>query len=163
MVHFLQGGWTPALCIGSVLISIQSLLGSQPYQHFPSNGLKKGIDAIEESDEYNVKIQYETIRVAILDMIEGSTDTTDMPVELKQIMMAYFTKNIDHYEQMIRFYADVYQLNSEYDHKELLNRFIRLKERLVREEDGTYSLTSLPCAWKKHINFELLFPIVPLV
>ena len=105
--------WHPAFGIGLVLISLQSLLDSQPYyEDFHRKDLRKGIDAVKESEEYNDKIQYETIGVAILDMIEGIPDTMDMPIQLKQIMMAYFTKNIDHFEQMIRFYADVYQLNS---------------------------------------------------
>ena len=125
-----------------MLISIQSLLDSQPYYLF-DNRLRKGIDAIEESKEYNVKLRYATIRVAILDMIEGSSDTIHMPVELKEIMMSYFINNIDHYEQMIRLYTKVYShINTEYDYKPLLNRFIRIKERLLRE-DGTYSLASL--------------------
>ena len=142
MINSLSPGWKPALTICTVFISLQSLLSSKPYYDFYEEGVRLGINEVNESQEYNVKIQYETIRVAILDMIVGSNDTMDMPVQLKQKMMAYFTKNIVHYEQMIRFYTEVYQSNSEYDYEGLFNRFIRLKERLGNKK-GKYSLTPL--------------------
>ncbi|CAB9509489.1 enzyme E2 Z [Seminavis robusta] len=60
--------WTPALTIGSVLLSIQSLMNATPYHNEP------GFESIHvggrQPRNYNNIIRHETIRVAVLGMVE---------------------------------------------------------------------------------------------
>jgi len=60
--------WTPALNIGSVLLSIQSLMNSFPYHNEP--GFESVNRNSKEPRNYNHIIRHETIRVAVLGMVQ---------------------------------------------------------------------------------------------
>jgi len=64
--------WSPALTLSSVLISMQSLLCENPFYNEPAYG---GKQMKTQSDRYNEVIEYETIRVAICEMLEAPTCT----------------------------------------------------------------------------------------
>ena len=127
MLNFLAE-WSPVLTIEEVLLSLQSLSGQQPYYDDSHRGhLRIGIDHIEESQEYNRKVRYETIRVAILGMMENSQDSTYMPVKLKDKMMAHFYHNIHDYARMIRITVEANKLKWPSIYEELQTKFLRLK------------------------------------
>lgn len=66
-------GWTSAQTIGSVLLSIHSLLNSHPYCNEPAYE-KVPIES-ESVRQYNHFIIHETMRVAVLDMLDLATTT----------------------------------------------------------------------------------------
>ena len=129
MLNFLvETEWSPVLTIEEVLLSLQSLFSQQPYfDDFHRGHLRIGIDHIEESQEYNRKIRYETIREAILGMMENSQDSTYMPVKLKDKMMAHFYHNIHDYARMIRITVEANKHKWPSIYEELQTRFLRLK------------------------------------
>ncbi|XP_055348798.1 ubiquitin-conjugating enzyme E2 Z-like [Paramacrobiotus metropolitanus] len=60
--------WSPALNISSLLLSIQSLMGEFPYRNEP--GFEKSPENSPEVVRYNIAIKHETIRVAVIEMVE---------------------------------------------------------------------------------------------
>eukprot|EP00092_Neocalanus_flemingeri_P031431 GFUD01034137.1.p1 GENE.GFUD01034137.1~~GFUD01034137.1.p1 ORF type:complete len:1600 (-),score=340.09 GFUD01034137.1:699-5498(-) len=78
-------GWSPALSLLSVLLSIQTLLNEKPYHNEP--GFEESDKPDPNSEIYNQIIQHETTRVAYLGMINSPpTDLPagGMPLELKE-------------------------------------------------------------------------------
>lgn len=73
-------GWSPALSLLSVLLSIQTLLNEKPYHNEP--GFEESDKPDPNSDTYNLIIQHETARVAYLGMI--NSPPAGIPMELKQ-------------------------------------------------------------------------------
>jgi len=61
-------GWSPALSLLSVLLSIQSLMNEKPYHNEP--GLEKERN-VGDSDRYNEIIRHETVRVAVIEALES--------------------------------------------------------------------------------------------
>mmetsp|Transcript_8039 Transcript_8039/g.11647 ORF Transcript_8039/g.11647 Transcript_8039/m.11647 type:complete len:299 (-) Transcript_8039:1353-2249(-) len=68
-------GWSPVQTIGSTLLSIQSLLNPAPFHNEP--GLEDKVAHREKSRCYNQFIRHETIRVAIIDLLESSITNTN--------------------------------------------------------------------------------------
>jgi len=62
--------WSPIQTVSSVLLSIQSLMNKYPYYNEP--GYEKSNNT-KDRDAYNQFIQHETIRVAVLGMMEDPT------------------------------------------------------------------------------------------
>ena len=60
-------GWSPVMNLSCVVVSIQSLMNEEPYRNEP--GYDKASD--DEVRDYNYVIQHETIRVAVIDVMEN--------------------------------------------------------------------------------------------
>lgn len=93
--------WSPAQCLSSVLISIQSLLNEKPYHNEP------GMENVEirsgDSERYNEIIQHETIRVAVCDMLESRGVAGKMcPQGLREVMEKSFPQFYHYYESVVR-------------------------------------------------------------
>jgi ubiquitin-conjugating enzyme E2 Z len=108
--------WSPVMNLTSVLLSIQSLMNEEPYynepgreflkkspknQKFMSNANRYYSDVSQCSQQYNENIRHETIRVAVLDMIENTFDSKTMPQPLKDIMVESFKANYYFYEDLV--------------------------------------------------------------
>jgi ubiquitin-conjugating enzyme E2 Z len=69
--------WSPVHTIGSVLLSIRSLMNSSPYNNEP--GFEHTPTSAPESNQYNNYIRYETMRMAVLDMVDLATKSHYLP------------------------------------------------------------------------------------
>lgn len=89
--------WTPAQCLSSVLISIQSLMNDKPYHNEPGFELEKHTG---DSERYNECIRHETLRVAVCQMMENPNPV--MPASLRTAMENLFPDNFDSYMSTIK-------------------------------------------------------------
>lgn len=88
--------WSPAQSLSTVLLSIQSLMNEKPYFNEP--GFEKERNP-GDSARYNQIIKHETLRVAVCDMLEGSTcDSRNCPQPLRDVMEKSFPEFYDYYE-----------------------------------------------------------------
>jgi len=88
--------WSPAQSLSSVLLSIQSLMNEKPYFNEP--GFEKERNP-GDSVQYNQIIKHETLRVAVCDMLEGTTsDSRNCPQPLRDVMEKSFPEFYDYYE-----------------------------------------------------------------
>jgi len=87
--------WSPVQDLGSVLLSIQSLMTEAPYHNEP------GFDQERypgESERYSAIIRHETLRVAVLDLLEDQGEQNRvMPAEFKAIAEDCFGDFYDFY------------------------------------------------------------------
>jgi len=88
--------WTAAQTIQSVLLSIQSLMNDTPLGNEPNLNIES---MLLESNEYNNHIQHETIRVAVLNTLEGKVE---MPPVLFAFAKSCFNENLKFYEDVIK-------------------------------------------------------------
>ena len=82
-------GWSPSLSIGSVLLSIQSLMCDQPLRNEPGKETEQEGPVLQH---YNDIIVHETLRVAVIDNVQRTG--TDMPEELREAMLLAFSVRI---------------------------------------------------------------------
>ena len=83
-------GWSPVMNLSSVVVSIQSLMNEEPYRNEP--GCEKA--SADTVRDYNYVIQHETIRVAVIDVMENLDTYHEYFAEnIKTI----FNQNYDHY------------------------------------------------------------------
>ena len=111
-------GWSPANNLSSVLLSIQSLMNEKPYHNEPgfeekSTGSRMsrrfGLSREDPVGQYNDIIRHETLRVAVLNMLdEDNLDTRHMPEALREKIIERFKQKIPHYDKVI---SDNIQLN----------------------------------------------------
>lgn len=98
--------WSPANTLLTVLLSIQSLMNEKPYHNepgFEESKLTNCPDVKKKVENYNEIITHETIRVAVIGMLdEISCDARNMPQVLKDLMVSSFTKNYKHFEDIIK-------------------------------------------------------------
>ncbi|RMJ23166.1 ubiquitin conjugating enzyme [Aspergillus sp. HF37] len=66
--------WSSAQGLESILISIQSLLSSNPYENEPSYEDRKGPGDKKNMASYIAKIRHETLRIAVIRPLEESLD-----------------------------------------------------------------------------------------
>jgi len=148
-VNILYKEWAPPLTISKVLLSVQSLLGPTPY-FFPGNSYIMNEENRQNSDKYNDWLIYSTLQVAVIGMLDhNSSDTKDMPQELKEIMISFFRNNYFFYENLVILemkFIDFAQFNLGYDYRGLLEDLLRLK-KLYRVRDTTDY--SLPQIWSQ--------------
>ncbi|GFO20236.1 ubiquitin-conjugating enzyme e2 z [Plakobranchus ocellatus] len=88
--------WSPAQTLSTVLISIQSLMNEKPYHNEPGYKHER---TQGDSKNYNDIIMHETIRVAVCDMIDGTT-RTPMPDTLRAVMESSFPDYYRYYVQV---------------------------------------------------------------
>ena len=152
-VSLLGPAWTPAQTLFTTLLSIQSLMSEKPYHNEPgyeenASKLAKMMQRVGTEDvsilvsDYNEVITYETIRVAVIQMLdENSIDARNMPQILKNIMIWFFKNNYNFYENLIKSkesldgqptrdpFRDHYRPKN-FEYKKLLEKLLKLKERL---------------------------------
>uniref|UniRef100_A0A7S2RPK1 Ubiquitin-conjugating enzyme E2 Z n=1 Tax=Rhizochromulina marina TaxID=1034831 RepID=A0A7S2RPK1_9STRA len=86
-------GWSPVQSLSSVLLSIQSLMNPKPYHNEPGYEVAKDHRAV---DKYNDYIQYQTLRVAVYDMVKNQLGPEScMPEALKFIVRNLFPSMYD--------------------------------------------------------------------
>lgn len=93
--------WNAATNLLSVLICIQAIMNDNPYLNEPGVEYVRCFNHTNSSKEYNAIILHETIRVAVIDMIEDNLDSRNMPSVLKEYVTEYFKTKISHYEKVI--------------------------------------------------------------
>lgn len=91
--------WTAAMNLRSLLISVQSLMGTQPLENEP------GISCTKQRHEmYNSIITYQTLRVAVCNNVETVLQKSEQGLVdpfFKQILQ-YFCNNFDRYGELLR-------------------------------------------------------------
>ena len=124
-------GWSPAQWVGSVLLSVQTLLGPRPYHNEP--GYEKGSSSLaakagprDAAESYNAFVRHETLRVAVAGVVEAAAKgrgleavpgSLSMPPELCSVACAAFAPVATHLEDDCLKHAD------RLDGRELLDPF----------------------------------------
>lgn len=134
--------WSAAQCIGSLLVSIQSLMNDTPFANEP--GFEKRGDS-SASRRYNAIIQHETIRVAVCSVVESCfLETCPLPSALREVIFECFLEHYDTYENIARSERDkkhssiwdVFSLQKcKFDYNGLLKRLQTLKERVKNRNE----------------------------
>lgn len=91
--------WSPAQTLESVLISIQSLLSETPYHNEP--GFEKGEFKPGDVKRYNDIIQHETLRVAVIGMVNNDYGL-NLPPPLREAIKSGFLEYYDTYESLAK-------------------------------------------------------------
>lgn len=79
--------WSSAESLSSVLLSIQSLMCPKPYHNEPGYESRGDTATIAEYNDY---IQYETLRVAVIAMLEHPTGTDSFPDVLERQFVLWY-------------------------------------------------------------------------
>lgn len=87
-------GWTPVQSLATVLVSIQSLMCERPYHNEPGFERARGPRDVEN---YNNIIRFETLRVAVCDMVGDSALARTMPPPLLHTCRELFVSCFDVY------------------------------------------------------------------
>lgn len=90
--------WSSALSLSSLLMSIQSLMNDKPYHNEPGYEKEKRFGA---SRAYNLIIQHETIRVAVLQNLDPASALYKVP-PLSGILRTSFPQFYEHYEDVCK-------------------------------------------------------------
>lgn len=131
-------GWSPAQCISSLLISIQSLMSEKPYHNEPGFEQERNIG---DSQTYNEIIKHETLRVAVCDMLENENSC---PPQLREVMIKQFFDFYDYYVEVCaeNQNKEGQQMNDpfgdrrgQFEYKRTLNRLKRLKAHLESKDN----------------------------
>ncbi|XP_071444313.1 ubiquitin-conjugating enzyme E2 Z-like [Hetaerina americana] len=137
--------WSPAQNLSSVLISIQSLMNEKPYHNEPGFEREKSRGDIAR---YNDIIQHETIRVAVIGMLENDT-LLNIPKPLVDFMEKYFFEFYENYESIIQKNIHLHghpmqdpfgEERGVFMYKDLLirlkNLHLRLKEKITSKKEN---------------------------
>ena len=118
-------GWTSCMTLNTVLLSLQSLLHSNPIQNEP--GWENEIG--EKSADYNELLKYYNIKVAIVDMITNPTYGFEV---FKQPMVEKLKENSEKIITLLnnslhldekKIYSSIYNMGDVLKYKETLNHF----------------------------------------
>lgn len=88
--------WQPVHSIASVLMSIQSLMGDQPYHNEPGYETERYQG---DSDAFNRVIEHETLRYAVLEMMRD-LEAGALPSSFAPVMEDMFLTMFDGYEEI---------------------------------------------------------------
>ncbi|KAH7934617.1 hypothetical protein HPB51_029017 [Rhipicephalus microplus] len=129
--------WSPAQCIASVLLSIQSLLCENPYHNEPGYETERRPGDFKR---YNLIVQHETIRVSVCDAIEACLNgSSTCPAPLREVMLKTFPDYYDKYEAVVVSNKDLTGMfmedpvgakRGQFQYKTLLKRLQALKGRV---------------------------------
>lgn len=146
---FLGPSWSSAQTIFTTLLSIQSLMTEHPYHNEPGYENRKNVR--ENVSDYDALITHETLRVAVIGMLQDdSMDTFGMPPALKEIMISHFNLNYDFYKNLIESnqnndgmpirdpFNDPYRPKT-FQYKDLFNKIVELKEKFGSVKDTSNS------------------------
>lgn len=136
--------WSPAQCIASVLISIQSLLSEKPYHNEPGYEKEK---TPGDSKQYNLVVQHETIRVAVCDTVEACLKgSSECPPPLREVVLNSFPDYYDTYEKVVLSNVDMTGKDmrdpfcgkrGQFQYKTLLERLRTLKAQVQEWFEAT--------------------------
>ncbi|XP_077537877.1 ubiquitin-conjugating enzyme E2 Z-like isoform X2 [Haemaphysalis longicornis] len=91
-------GWSAAMSIGTVLMSIQSLMNDNPYYNEP--GLEQE-NPRGAARRYNELIRHEALRVAVCDIVESCLmDNSTLPQPLREAVFRTFMENYSTYKNI---------------------------------------------------------------
>jgi ubiquitin-conjugating enzyme E2 Z len=134
--------WSPCHTLLTVLLSIQSLMNEKPFHNEPGYEATKvanSSDYVKKAETYNEIITHETIRVAIIGMLdENSCDARNMPQVLKDFMICSFKKNYKYFEDLVKSKLDLTNKpmkdpfsdsRGDFQYKTLLDKLIELKNK----------------------------------
>lgn len=163
-------GWTSVMTTKSVLISIQSLMCENPFYNEPGFE-KQEARYKKESEDYNRRIHYQRIQVAVCDMVERSlsseTANLAMPQVLKEMVIKLFMTKYDFYHKTCK---DSMSLDNQpikdtfgfasfmgrasgsvkFNYDSQLKRIISLKQKIKMEDNMADDLyESLRTAYRK--------------
>ncbi|KAK7083645.1 ubiquitin-conjugating enzyme E2 Ze, partial [Halocaridina rubra] len=133
--------WSPASNLSSLLLSLQSLMNENPYHNEPGYEKERKPG---DCDKYNTIITHETIRVAVLQQLQGITIA---PPEVVRVMRASFMEYYDHYVEICEknLYRDGTDMEDpfrdrrgKFQYGVLLKNLEKLKEEI--EASGTPTL-----------------------
>ena len=133
--------WSPAQSIGSLLLSIRSLLNEQPYHNEPGFETEQHENGCKN---YNQIVRHETIRVAVLDMVDQAICDKTFPPGLGGTIRKLFLDNVELY----KYYCDEFMFldGREFQDPFGYNRgtfgFADLKERLKKMEEKLSNKTA---------------------
>ncbi|RAL04627.1 ubiquitin-conjugating enzyme E2 [Aspergillus ibericus CBS 121593] len=85
--------WSSAQCLESLLISIQSLMSSNPYENEPGYENSNSSTDKENMEAYVAKIRHETLRLAVIEPLEASLDI--MPGGNNDLLAGRFSESDD--------------------------------------------------------------------
>lgn len=124
--------WSPVHCIGSVLVSIQSLLNEDPWYNEP--GTRPGT-MTESARRYKDRVQHDTVRVAICDAVEGCLqDEPPMPRDLAEAVLKTFAESYDKYDQLLRSLVEQAKQKPGTSWTEYLEHLVQPKLRPIQYE-----------------------------
>lgn len=146
-------GWSPANNLSSVLLSIQSLMNEKPYHNEPgfeeNGGYKHPLAAKQRQpnqadpvEQYNAIIRHETLRVAVLDIVDDSR----IPTALREKVIDSIRGKYAHYEKVITANMELQgkrmndpfgEPRGNFDYQSLAKRLAKLKETHPPDEDPT--------------------------
>lgn len=154
-------GWTPCLSTSEVLLSIQSLMNSNPIQNEPGYE-NLTVENSPEAKKYVQLIEYHNALIAIVQMIEDIAPSFSCFKELIESKFCEFYKeNITFLEKMAKsdlnnsiVYLKMYNLEDRLDYTSLISKFKEIYSRLSIiycenpikiEEDNTVNNLPLNC------------------
>lgn len=132
-------------------------MDAQPYHNEPGyektnvRAGRRSSDEVEKNvSDYNDTITHETIRVAVIEMLqERSVDALTMPAALKDVMVSHFKTNFQFYENLIqsKLTYDGKPIRDPhngrrpetFNYKEMLKKIVELNEKCNQTET-----TSIP-------------------
>lgn len=92
--------WSSGSTLSSVLLSIQSILNEEPFNNEPGAASLRNLSC-NPVKQYNDIILHETIRVAVIGMMQDNFDTKHMPSVLKEFVTKYFETKLSYYDKVI--------------------------------------------------------------
>jgi ubiquitin-conjugating enzyme E2 Z len=95
-------GWTPVQTLGSVLLSVLSLMNSAPYHNEP--GYSGAEHTPGDSAAYNLIIRHETMRVAVVGILEHPSWPISMDSKFLVAAKTAFLANHDKIQDVCRQY-----------------------------------------------------------
>jgi len=95
--------WTAAITLIGVLLSIQSLMNAKPFYNEPGYEGRESCERLKSlAEDYNDRVRYYTLKVAVLDMVEDlNEDSSKMPICLKSQVKSTLLQNFKRYDQLI--------------------------------------------------------------
>lgn len=125
--------WSPVQTIGSVLLSIQSLMGSEPCRNEP--GYEDA--SFEMNKNYNHCVRHETLRVAVLEMLQStsSKSTSALPEVLSNLIRSEFLSRNDYYIYICEEYSFLNGRDFQDPFGNLAGKFVfdSIKQRITQQ------------------------------
>lgn len=92
--------WSSGSTLSSVFLSIQSIMNEEPYNNEPGAQFRRDF-LFDPVKQYNEIILHETIRVAVIGMLQDKSDSKNMPSVLKEFIAEYFKTKLSYYQKVI--------------------------------------------------------------
>ena len=86
--------WAPIHTLGSILLSIQSLMNDKPMHNEPGYENSTNLNDVKN---YNNCIKHETIRIGVIEMLNGSDMSKALPEALADVIKGLFVSFYDGY------------------------------------------------------------------